>query len=1002
MSSIHSNYKYSTPVINKFTKDMNLDSKDNRVNTSHNLNNNNSNKNIKFNTLPHSLVLNKTNQYQPSYNHITKLIQPDKLKNFYHFYEKENSKKFDNNFKEVFNNNIIELKDLIGKNSKKPIDINMLSEPNPKLNQGKISSKSFGVITSYAANTHQGIVRNYNEDRVSIIINMNKLTNYKSNIPWPKISYFAIFDGHAGNKCAEYLRENLLRLICSNKFFPENIPEAIRYGFEKAEDYFLNNYAMINGQLKDNSGTCGLILLIVNNDVYIGNVGDSRCIGSFNKGKIHRDITRDHKPNTPYEKERIMSNGGQIYQTKTNIKIEENFILRTKILLGPYRVFPGRLSVSRTIGDAEGKVPSIGGNPKVIICKPDIYKFNIVENDIDYFILGCDGIFDQMSSSDVFKCVSIMIERNKEIYKCKDNKNNNYNSLYGNSVDIHTTSGDIVDLILKAAMLRQSYDNVTCLFISFKNLLNTDFISINDNYNNNDNNIKEKNIREKYIAKNKESKNIVPSNSIGDYFKNNNNNKKNINIHEINKFMKKLKPSDSDSSIFKKKEELAISNESKEYSSKPLLNLYIKSYNKSDKHLPNNTNNNDNQSNHNLNLTLGNDKKYSEKKDKYQIIYKNNNMSTFVIFKENKDKLKYIKIKNNNNNSREEKVDSNSEEKKDKIFYNKKKIYFTGFKKNEPCDSKKREEQQKSEKKEFPINKKRSIKIPDSRNENLFQNTKSLKLNSYIYTNTKNNNYNKYINASETSYTLGNNKINSFLNKTRSSPSKKLNNNNKDTEKELLLNKEITNEIKANNLTDTKIKKNTIFDNIIRKKTYQLNLLKNFNGAVQNLEISLNFKKLNNNSNNIELNNNIDNTNKNNSMSLKVLKPNISQDSKNKYPSYKRAINLNDKEKEKTKDKNILTENNNINQRFFYFTKNNTESKYTNANNSTSILSKHKYNINENNEENIKKEKEPQNSDRKKNRTNNKYNKYNDNDNEVKRKFSHYLLKSNTENNFYN
>ena len=178
----------------------------------------------------------------------------------------------------------------------------MLTEPLPKLNQGKISSKSFGVITSYAANTHQGIVRNYNEDRVSIIINMNKISNYKSSVPWPKISYFAIFDGHAGNKCAEYLRENLLRLICSNKFFPENIPEAIKYGFEKADEFFLNNYAMINGQLIDNSGTCGLILLIVNNDVYIGNVRDSRCIGSFNKGKIQCDITRDHKPNTPYEK----------------------------------------------------------------------------------------------------------------------------------------------------------------------------------------------------------------------------------------------------------------------------------------------------------------------------------------------------------------------------------------------------------------------------------------------------------------------------------------------------------------------------------------------------------------------------------------------------------------------------------------------------------------------------------------------------------------------------
>ena len=457
---------------------------------------------------------------------------------------------------------------------------------------------------------------------------MNKPGNYQSSKPWPKISYFAIFDGHAGNKCAEYLRENLLKLICSNKYFPDNIPEAIKLGFEKADDYFLNNYAIINGQLKDNSGTCGLILLIVNNELYIGNVGDSRCIGSFGNGKIQHDITRDHKPNAPYEKERIMSNGGQIYQTKTNIKIEENFILRTKILLGPYRVFPGRLSVSRTIGDAEGKIALIGGNPKVIISKPDIYKYNITENDIDFFILGCDGIFDQMSSDDVFKCVQVVIERNKELYENKNKDKDKYESLYGNKVDIHTTSGDIVDMILKGAMLRQSYDNVTCLLICFKNLLNTDFVFLNKDKNSMGNNI-----RDKYASKRNESKNMMySSNSNNDY----NKNKKNINIHEINKFMQKLKSSGSDSSLFKKKEEIIVSNESKEYSAKPLMNLYIKTYNKNEKYsqlkgkeIRNNSNNNNE-----VNLTLKNDKKINANENKNsQIIYKKENKEKNIIGK---------------------------------------------------------------------------------------------------------------------------------------------------------------------------------------------------------------------------------------------------------------------------------------------------------------------------------------------------------------------------------
>ena len=988
MNSNFIHHKSSTPNINKISKDINLIPKENSQNTFNNINNN---KTTKLNNLSHSLSSNKNIILQPSNNFFSKLIQPDKLKNFYNFYEKENSKKLETNFNDVFNNNVIELKDLIGKNSNKPINISMLTEPLPKLNQGKISSKSFGVITSYAANTHQGIVRNYNEDRVSIIINMNKLPNYKSLIPWPKISYFAIFDGHAGNKCAEYLRENLLRLICSNKYFPENIPEAIKLGFEKADEYFLNNYAMINGQLKDNSGTCGLILLIVNNDVYIGNVGDSRCIGSFNKGKIQCDITRDHKPNTPYEKERIMANGGQIYQTKTNIKIEENFILRTKILLGPYRVYPGRLSVSRTIGDAEGKIPLIGGNPNVIISKPDIYKYNIMENDIDYFVLGCDGIFDQMSSDDVFKCVSVVVERNKELFENRNNNKNKYKSLYGNNVDIHTTSGDVVDLILKGAMLRQSYDNVTCLLISFKNLLTTDFTFLDKNALNNN-----KSVREKYSSQKKESKSMVYSNSNNDYLKNNNmNNKKSINIHEINKFIQKLKSSGSDSSLFKKKEEIAISNEMKEYSSKPMMNLYIKTNNnKSDKFL---SNSNDNNSNHNLTLTLGTDKKNNDKKG-FQIIFKNNNTNNFLYNKENNARIKYAKIQNNRNN--EEKNDS-SEEKKDKLFYNKKKIYFTGFKKSEPTDSKKREEP-KNKERNNEFNKIKKIKLSDSRNENTFKDNKTLKLNSRILSNKLNNNSNnnsdKNIYQSETSYTLGNYNINN-LNKMKGlSSSLKRISNNKDKEgnnfqhiekgKEIIK-KEIENEINNNHFTDTKLRTNNIYENIIKNKPYQVNLLKNFNDIYQNSDKNKNNITFQNN------NINFDENKFNHNTSFQALNSQYSFGMKNIYPSHKRSLNV---KENKEKDNKVITEYSNINKEHhrYYFTKNNNDIIYGNLNiNSNSIFdNKNKYESFVNNSElkNIEnKNKEPRNSDKK-----NRYN-YND----LKNKYSHFILRSNTESNYY-
>jgi protein phosphatase 2C family protein 2/3 len=38
--------------------------------------------------------------------------------------------------------------------------------------------------------------------------------------------------------------------------------------------------------------------------------------------------------------------------------------------MGPHRVFPGRLSVTRTFGDIEAKFPEFNGNPKGITCDP--------------------------------------------------------------------------------------------------------------------------------------------------------------------------------------------------------------------------------------------------------------------------------------------------------------------------------------------------------------------------------------------------------------------------------------------------------------------------------------------------------------------------------------------------------------------------------------------------------------------------------------------------------
>ena len=433
-------------------------------------------------------------------------FEDDKSNFINDFYSEESDK---NSPKVIDGKTAIDINEIIGEDAKQEIKIEMIDDEEIALSPGKISSKSFGLITSYAANTNQGIVRDYNEDRVSVVINMNKPKFYNNSSPWPKVSYFGVFDGHAGNKCAEFMRDNLLIYICNNEYFPNDIQNAIKYGFKKIDEDYLKNHAFIDNKLVDNSGSCGLILLLINNLIYIANVGDSRCIGSFQNGKIQKDITLDHKPNTPYEKERILKYGGKIYQTQTPIEDDEMY--KNKILVGPYRVFPGKLSVSRTVGDAEGKIEAIGGNPNVIVPLPDIFCFDLEKDDIDFFILGCDGIYDQLYSKDVFKCAWSVLNNNLDLFKrtILDNQaKNSFKGNYGDIIDMNTTSGNIVDLILKASMIRKSFDNVTCLFISFKNFFenlekNLSNKIINANINMNLNAGADKNINSDILLRNK-------------------------------------------------------------------------------------------------------------------------------------------------------------------------------------------------------------------------------------------------------------------------------------------------------------------------------------------------------------------------------------------------------------------------------------------------------------------------------------------------------------------
>ena len=251
-----------------------------------------------------------------------------------------------------------------------------------RLDPTKQSSKRNGKIAGYAANTNQGLYRDYNEDRVSIILNIMK-PGELATTQWPRSSFFGVYDGHGGTNCADFLRDNLHQFVIRQPSFPSNVKEAILTGFKAAENAFL---AKAKGEEEiDRSGSCAIVVMVVGDFCYVANVGDSRAILSANNGSRCIDLSRDHKPIDDHEFDRITKGGGKVYQTHIqNPKMEDGSV---QTIIGPHRVFPGRLSVSRTIGDLEAKDPELGGNPSVVIATPEIKCFKI-SPEHDFIILG--------------------------------------------------------------------------------------------------------------------------------------------------------------------------------------------------------------------------------------------------------------------------------------------------------------------------------------------------------------------------------------------------------------------------------------------------------------------------------------------------------------------------------------------------------------------------------------------------------------------------------------
>ena len=137
------------------------------------------------------------------------------------------------------------------------------------------------------------------------------------------------------------------------------------------------------------AGCTANVVMITKAEILCANAGDSRAVLS-KKGKA-KDLSVDHKPDTPKEKQRIERANGFVEESRVN----------------------GMLALSRSMGDFEYKSnPIMKPEDQIITAFPDI-SIEKITNDMDFIICACDGIWDCMTSQEAVTYVQEKLKKKK-------------------------------------------------------------------------------------------------------------------------------------------------------------------------------------------------------------------------------------------------------------------------------------------------------------------------------------------------------------------------------------------------------------------------------------------------------------------------------------------------------------------------------------------------------------------------------------------------------------
>ena len=142
--------------------------------------------------------------------------------------------------------------------------------------------------------------------------------------------------------------------------------------------------------ISNEMGTTANIMLIKNGIIYIANVGDSLSV--MYKNRKAYNLNKEHQIVIDSEKERVLKSGATIVGYRIN----------------------GMLNLTRAIGDLKFKSnPNLKRHEQSVIAVPEITKIEYTD-DIDFIIMGCDGVWDCVKRQMVCDFVDKQIRENPD------------------------------------------------------------------------------------------------------------------------------------------------------------------------------------------------------------------------------------------------------------------------------------------------------------------------------------------------------------------------------------------------------------------------------------------------------------------------------------------------------------------------------------------------------------------------------------------------------------